>query len=88
MAFGPVSADGGERRLNVLFTRARSRCEIYVSFAYGDITWTGRRRRSTRPQTVPSYAKSGVLEERVSTSEDANSPFEETVSRIYRDKRL
>jgi superfamily I DNA and/or RNA helicase len=37
MAFGRVSADGGERRLNVLFTRARSRCEIFVSFAPGDI---------------------------------------------------
>jgi hypothetical protein len=37
MAFGPVSAEGGERRLNVLFTRARSRCEIFASFAAGDI---------------------------------------------------
>ena len=29
--------EGGERRLNVLFTRARSRCEIFCSFASGDI---------------------------------------------------
>jgi len=37
MAFGPVSAEGGERRLNVLFTRARVRCEVFVSFGPGDI---------------------------------------------------
>lgn len=29
--FGPVSASGGERRLNVLMTRAKRRCEIFSS---------------------------------------------------------
>jgi superfamily I DNA and/or RNA helicase len=37
MAFGPISSEGGERRLNVLFTRARFRTEVFVSFASGDI---------------------------------------------------
>jgi superfamily I DNA and/or RNA helicase len=32
MSFGPVNGDGGERRLNVLFTRARVRCELFASF--------------------------------------------------------
>jgi very-short-patch-repair endonuclease len=80
MAFGPVSADGGERRLNVLFTRARSRCEIFVSFASGDIDLN--RSKGEGPRVLKrflQYAESGVLEERVSTSEDADSPFEETV---------
>jgi very-short-patch-repair endonuclease len=81
MAFGPVSADGGERRLNVLFTRARSRCEIFVSFAPGDIDLD--RSKGEGPRVLKrflQYAESGVLEERVSTSEDADSPFEETVA--------
>nr|WP_229466201.1 DUF4011 domain-containing protein [Pseudoduganella plicata] len=37
MSFGPVNADGGERRLNVLFTRARLRCEVFASFDPADI---------------------------------------------------
>ena len=37
MTFGPVNAEGGERRLNVLFTRARIRCEVFASFDPGDI---------------------------------------------------
>ena len=81
MAFGPVSADGGERRLNVLFTRARSRCEIFVSFASGDIDLD--RSKGEGPRVLKrflQFAESGVLEERVSTSEDADSPFEETVA--------
>lgn len=32
MAFGPLSAKGGERRLNVLITRARQRCQVFCSF--------------------------------------------------------
>lgn len=37
MYFGPINNDGGERRLNVLFTRARVRCEVICSFDPGDI---------------------------------------------------
>jgi very-short-patch-repair endonuclease len=81
MAFGPVSADGGERRLNVLFTRARSRCEIFVSFAAGDIDLHRGKGEGARVlKRFLRYAESGVLEEPVPTSEDADSPFEETVA--------
>jgi superfamily I DNA and/or RNA helicase len=37
MNFGPVSTDGGDRRLNVLFTRARYHCEVFCSFDPADI---------------------------------------------------
>ncbi len=37
MNFGPVSRDGGERRLNVLMTRARRRCVLFASIRGGDI---------------------------------------------------
>ncbi|WP_390588899.1 AAA domain-containing protein, partial [Erythrobacter sp. MTPC3] len=36
-SFGPVNSEGGERRLNVLFTRARLRCEIFASFDPGEL---------------------------------------------------
>jgi hypothetical protein len=35
--FGPVGRDGGERRLNVLITRARRRCEVFSSLEPDDI---------------------------------------------------
>ena len=81
MAFGPVSGEGGERRLTVLFTRARNRCEIFVSFAGGDIDLD--RSKGEGPRVLKrflQYAEFGVLEERVSTSEDVDLPFEETVA--------
>ncbi|MEZ6122403.1 MAG: AAA domain-containing protein [Planctomycetaceae bacterium] len=35
--FGPVSSSGGERRLNVLMTRAKRRCEMFSSMRAEDI---------------------------------------------------
>ncbi|WP_242102074.1 DUF3320 domain-containing protein [Lysobacter sp. M2-1] len=37
MNFGPLSAQGGERRLNVLISRAKSRCEVFSSITDEDI---------------------------------------------------
>jgi DNA polymerase III delta prime subunit len=37
MRFGPLSADGGERRLNVLITRAKKRCIVFSGIAAEDI---------------------------------------------------
>jgi very-short-patch-repair endonuclease len=84
MGFGPVSAEGGERRLNVLFTRARSRCAIFCSFAPGDIDPDRARGEGARVlKRFLDYAETGVLEERVSaTAQDADSPFEEAVASV------
>jgi hypothetical protein len=37
LAFGPLNRDGGERRLNVLITRARLRCEVFTNLDPNDI---------------------------------------------------
>ena len=37
MRFGPLSADGGERRLNVLITRAKKRCVVFSGIGADDI---------------------------------------------------
>jgi superfamily I DNA and/or RNA helicase len=37
MDFGPLNRDGGERRLNVLISRARKRCEVFTSLGAEDI---------------------------------------------------
>ena len=35
--FGPLNADGGQRRLNVLISRAKQRCEVFSSITAEDI---------------------------------------------------
>ncbi len=53
-SFGPVSANGGERRLNVLFTRARQTCRVFSSIRHGDIRLDATRHpRSEGPQALP-----------------------------------
>ena len=67
-------------------SRARSRCEVFVSFEAGDIDLD--RARGDGPRVLKrflQYAESGDLEEPISTSEDADSPFEETVAAFMED---
>ena len=80
MAFGPVSAEEASVASTSFYTRAQPMRSIRI-FAAGDIDLD--RARGDGPRVLKrflQYAESGVLEEPVSTSEDANSPFEETVA--------
>jgi hypothetical protein len=85
MSFGPVNGEGGERRLNVLFSRSRVRCEVFASFDPGDIDPA----RSTRdgPRVLKrflDFAKTGQIETHGPTGLQADSPFEEDVARVIR----
>jgi very-short-patch-repair endonuclease len=40
MNFGPLNIKGGERRLNVLITRAKMRCEVFTNLTADDINLT------------------------------------------------
>ena len=39
--FGPVNRDGGERRLNVLISRAREKCVVYSNFRANELVLDG-----------------------------------------------
>ncbi|MDR3425829.1 DUF3320 domain-containing protein [Silvimonas sp.] len=85
MSFGPVNGEGGERRLNVLFTRARIRCEIFASFDPGDIDLS--RTKAEGPRILKrflEFAKNGRLDESSPTGANADSPFEEDVANVIR----
>jgi hypothetical protein len=85
MSFGPVNGDGGERRLNVLFTRARLRCEIFASFDPGDIDPTRASQDGPRVfKRFLEFAKSGRIEEHLPTGELPDSPFEDDVADVVR----
>jgi hypothetical protein len=84
-SFGPVNGEGGERRLNVLFTRARLRCEVFASFDPGQLDVS----RASQPgprilKRFLEYAKSGAIEQPTATGEVADSPFEEDVADVIR----
>jgi hypothetical protein len=85
MSFGPVNGEGGERRLNVLFTRARIRCEIFASFDPGDID-VGRTAREG-PRILKrflEFAKNGRIDASAPTGLHADAPFEEDVAEVIR----
>ena len=85
MTFGPVNGEGGERRLNVLFTRARIRCEVFASFDPGDIDASRVSREGPRIlRRFLEFAKSGKLDDTVITGEPADTPFEEDVADVIR----
>lgn len=86
MHFGPVSTEGGERRLNVLFTRARFRCEVFVSFNSGDIDLARTRKEGARVlKRFLKFAETGQLDFPLPTGGDADSPFEEAVAQAIVD---
>jgi hypothetical protein len=73
----------GDGRLNVLFTRARVRCEVFASFDPGDIDVS--RTSGEGPRILKrflDYAKNGQLNESSLTGLEADSPFEEDVADV------
>lgn len=85
MSFGPVNSEGGERRLNVLFTRARIRCEIFASFDPGDIDLSRASGEGPRVfKRFLEFAKTGDLQEHSPTGLEADSPFEQDVAEVVR----
>jgi len=85
MAFGPINGEGGGRRLNVLFSRARTRCEVFASFDPADIDPSRSSRDGLRIlKRFLDFAMTGVMDERVATGLEADSPFEEDVANVIR----
>ena len=80
--FGPVSSEGGERRLNVLFTRSRKRCRVFSSIRQGDIRVDTTKHAGPRVlKRYLKYAETGELDIPVLTGAEMDSPFEEAVAK-------
>ncbi|MCY4656485.1 MAG: DUF3320 domain-containing protein, partial [Gammaproteobacteria bacterium] len=81
--FGPVSSEGGERRLNVLFTRSRKRCVVFGSITHEEIRDDVSKHIGPRVlKRFMKYAATGDLDIAVETGEDMDSPFEEDVKQV------
>jgi hypothetical protein len=82
MSFGPVNRAGGERRLNVLFSRARKRCEVFTTLSADDIDDGGNSSGGVHAlKSFLRYAESGYMDVPVATGRPPDSPFEEQVLR-------
>jgi len=85
--FGPLTGAYGHRRLNVLITRAKRRVVVFTSMRPTDVlagetaAWGVRAFRG-----YLEYAATGMVRDRgVRTGREADSPFEEAVSRALAD---
>jgi len=79
MNFGPLNKIGGERRLNVLITRAKLRCEIFTNLRSEDIRITNAQGLAAFKRYL-QYANSGELDMPEYTGGDFESPFEKAVA--------
>ncbi len=79
--FGPIGRDGGERRLNVLITRARQRCVVFSSIVAEDIKTEGAPKPGIAAfREFLKLAKDGFKDLAEATSRGFDSDFEESVA--------
>jgi very-short-patch-repair endonuclease len=78
--FGPLSADGGERRLNVLISRARSQCVVFSSITAGDIPADAKPRGTRMLREFLHYAETKNISAGQVNNRGFDSPFEEAIA--------
>ncbi len=74
--FGPILQEGGERRLNVLFTRARRRCEVFSNLRADDIRADAGRAGVAALKAFLQFAERGLLYVPQEEGDGPESPFE------------
>ncbi len=78
--FGPVNRNGGERRLNVLFSRARRRCEVFTGLSADEIDISDNPGGGVKAfKSFLQYAERGQIDVPIVTGKTPDSPFEEQV---------
>jgi very-short-patch-repair endonuclease len=78
--FGPVNRDGGERRLNVLISRAKMSMEVFCNFRADELELDANASHGVRAlKHFLSYAETRELDIPLETGKEADSPFETEV---------
>lgn len=86
MRFGPLGAEGGERRLNVLISRAKRRCEVFSSITEDDIDLERAKGKGVVAlKLYLHFARTGSLAIGRTTGRDPDSVFEEQVASALQD---
>ena len=80
MNFGPLNNDGGERRLNVLTTRAKEKCVVFSNFKSADMHISARTPKGVQVlKTFLYYAEHGKFPSNYVQEDQFNSNFEKSV---------
>ena len=78
--FGPVNQDGGERRLNVLLTRAREKCVIFSNFRGQDLQLNSSAPFGLRAfKEFLEYAEKKTLSQPEEMGRTADTAFEDSL---------
>ncbi len=85
LQFGPVSREGGERRLNVLASRAREKCIVFSSITAADIPADTLVRGTRMLRGLLHFAETGKLGAGTLNGGEFDSPFEDAVARAIRE---
>jgi len=81
MSFGPLNNEGGERRLNVLITRAKLRCEVFTNITSEDIKPTESTKFGIRAlKSFLYFAQHGRFDEVEDVIVTQKRPFEDQVA--------
>ncbi|MDB5475664.1 MAG: putative superfamily and helicase protein [Phenylobacterium sp.] len=82
MRFGPVGQEGGERRLNVLISRAKRRCEVFSSMSDEDIDpdFASTRKGVFALKLFMHFARTGRMTLAESAGRDRHTVFEDQVA--------
>lgn len=84
--FGPINGKAGQRRLNVLFSRARERIVTFTSMSPSDIRIDDRPDRgASLLKAWLEYSSTGLLPDRSRTTGASDSPFEDFVAERIRE---
>ena len=85
--FGPINSDTGWRRLNVMFTRAKQKMEVFSSLSSGDIIVSENSSRGVRSLKAFLYflETSTITRAPEFTGRGFDSEFEESVYKILSD---
>lgn len=83
MRFGPVNGEGGHRRLNVLFSRAKEECVVFTGLTASDIR-TGESTSRGLPvlKAFLQFAETGEMPVVHSEGTGTESPFEDSVKTV------
>ena len=84
MNFGPINNDGGERRLNVLITRAKQQCHVFTNLRADDIDLDRTRSSGVHAlKAFLAYAETNVMPRDIPYESDfvVDSPFQRAVAK-------
>lgn len=85
MNLGPLNQAGGERRLNVLITRARRRCIVFTNLSADDLDLRRAGGAGIRAfKAFLAYAKAGRLEAPAAEKQELDAEFEMQVHAALR----